>query len=75
MSIGGWAFWLIVSILTTPNEIGYATTLISLIGLITGISSFGLDYALLREVGHGKGSTYGTAMAFESLLLLATSHA
>ena len=71
MGVGGWAFWLIVSTITTPNEIGYAITVISLIGLITGISGLGLDYALLREVSQGKGSTYGTAMAFQSLLLLA----
>ena len=73
VSFGGWLFWLFLSMITTTVNIGYATTVISIITLTTGIFGFGLDYAMLRETLSLKGYAYGTIIIFETLVLSAIS--
>ena len=73
VSAGGWFFWLILSKIANPVEIGYATTTLSVVTLTTGIFGFGLDYALLRESSFLKGYAYGTITIFETMVLLAVS--
>lgn len=69
-SLGGAAFWLIVSVLSQPSDIGYATTMISLVGLLGGILGLGFDYALLHEVARGGAKIYGTSLILEITLIL-----
>ncbi len=75
VNLGGWAFWFTVSKLTTPVEVGYATTAISLAGLLGGFFGLGLDYSLLREVATGRRSAFGTALTFEMSTLTLLSPA
>lgn len=44
----GFFFWLVSARLFTSEEIGFATTIISVIGIITSFSLLGLDTAILR---------------------------
>jgi O-antigen/teichoic acid export membrane protein len=74
-TLGGWLFWLLISSLTGPAEVGYATTAASLVGLVGGLFGLGLDYSLLREVASGANAAFGTALAFEAALLLLFSPA
>lgn len=72
-SIGGWIFWLIISKLTAPSEIGFATTAFSLVALLGGFFGLGLDYSLLKELGMGRRSAFGTTLSFEMLILVLLS--
>jgi len=73
LSVEGWLFWLIVSPLTTPVEVGYATTILGLVTLVTSFLSLGLEYSLLREIGKAKVGVFASAMTFEVVLLAALS--
>ena len=72
-SIGGWIFWLIISRLTTPAEIGLATTAASLVALLGGFFGLGLEFSLLKEVSLGRRSAFGTTLSFEMLILILLS--
>jgi O-antigen/teichoic acid export membrane protein len=48
MSVTGFVFWIINTKFHTPFEIGLATTFISVTGLISSLSMFGLNIALVR---------------------------
>ncbi len=73
VSFGGWAFWLLISKLAIPSDIGYAITVISLVGIVGGLFGLGLDYSLLREVSAGNKSAFGTILLFELIILGACS--
>lgn len=51
MSFFGFFFWIINARLYTPQEVGLATTLISIMTLISGFSILGLDMGLVRFLG------------------------
>lgn len=48
MAFFGFFFWIIVARLYTPEQVGIATTLISVLGLISGLSTLGLNIGLIR---------------------------
>lgn len=48
MAFFGFFFWMINARLYTPEQVGIATTLISVIGLIAGFSNLGLNVGLIR---------------------------
>ncbi len=73
VSVGGAVFWFIISIFSSPADVGYATTILSLVSIITGLLSIGFDYALLREIGDGLGEVYGTLMILKISLLLVSA--
>jgi len=68
-SFSGLAFWFILTKLTTPSEIGLATTVISLSGLVIGIFGLGLEFPILKGVAAGKLWCFGTPLLFEMFLL------
>ncbi|MCS7143319.1 MAG: hypothetical protein NZ920_06010 [Aigarchaeota archaeon] len=73
MTLGGWVFWLTVSMFTSPDEVGFATTALSIANLIGGLLGLGLEYPLMRELAIGRRSAFGTILAFEMLILLSLS--
>ena len=73
VSLHGWIFWFIISFLTTPAEIGYATTVIHLVTLTSSFLGFGLDYSLLKCINTWKSNVLGSILAFEVILLAALS--
>ena len=48
MSVFGFVFWIICARLFTAEEVGLATTIISVMGLITSFSLLGLGTGLIR---------------------------
>jgi len=68
ISIFSWGFWLIVTKFTTSLEIGFATTVLSLVAVFTGLTLLGFDYTLLKESVIGKAKTFGN-LTLISLLL------
>ena len=71
LSFVGWVFWLMLSTFTTPEQIGYATTVISLSTLLSGFFSLGIEFACLRE-GVRRG-VWSSAVLFEVAILSAAS--
>jgi len=65
ISIGSWAYWLILSKLTTPSEIGIAITVYSLAILITTITQLGLEYPLLKKSSISGSRIIGTCLVIE----------
>lgn len=47
----GWAFWVLLAQFVLPSEIGFATTIISSISLVSGLLGFGFEFNLLKETG------------------------
>src|SRR3989344_8662938 len=54
MAFIGFFFWMIVTRLYTAEQVGLATTLISVTGLITSFSLLGLNTALIRFLPSAK---------------------
>ena len=54
MAVLGFAFWMINARLFTVEQIGLATTIISVMGLITGFSVLGLNIGLIRYLPRAK---------------------
>lgn len=70
IAIGGWAFWLVIFRLTTSSEIGQATTIYSLVFLVSTILQLGLEYPLLKKAsGIGSSQVFGTILVIELLIL------
>jgi len=71
LSVSGWFFWIVISKFTQPSEIGYATTVISLVMLVSGILTLGLGYPILRSEDESKNVAFGTLLLFEIILMIA----
>ncbi|MBU3979532.1 oligosaccharide flippase family protein [Patescibacteria group bacterium] len=54
MAFFGFFFWMINARLYTPEQVGIATTLISVMGLIAGFSNLGLNVGLVRFLPSSK---------------------
>jgi len=54
MSVLGFVFWMVIARLFTTHDVGLATTIISVMGLITGLSVLGLNVALIRYLPRAK---------------------
>lgn len=54
MAVLGFLFWMICTRLFSVEEIGLATTIISVMGLIVGFSVLGLNIGLIRYLGKAK---------------------
>ena len=54
MAVLGFAFWMMIARMFTTYEVGLATTIISVMGLITGLSVLGLNVGLIRYLPKAK---------------------
>ncbi len=70
----GFGFWLICAHLTSSTQIGYSTTLIAYISLISTVTTLGLSNAVIRFLPNhqNKDEYFGTALAitFASTLII-----
>lgn len=67
LAIGGWAFWLITTQITSSTEIGYASSYIALITTVSGIAVFGLEFPILSNINKDR-SLFFKMLILESLL-------
>jgi len=72
VAVGGWIYWLIISKFTSPAEIGYATTIYSLVVITTTIIQLGLEYPLLRDSHNNSHRILGTSLGIELAITLST---
>jgi O-antigen/teichoic acid export membrane protein len=70
----GFAFWLIAARLCSPEDVGIAGSLVSILLLIVLLSSMGLDYSLIRNFPESdKRIVFGTSLMVMSLSTLVVS--
>jgi O-antigen/teichoic acid export membrane protein len=71
VAVTNWAYWLLVSKLTSPSEIGEATTVYSLAILIGTSTQLGLEYTILKRSHTEQSRVFGTVLAVESIITCA----
>jgi O-antigen/teichoic acid export membrane protein len=72
IAMSGWAYWLVISKFATTSEIGHATTIYSLVLMVTNITQLGLEYPLLRKAHFHKSSILGTVTVIEMAITAAS---
>lgn len=70
VSVGSWAYWIVVSRLTTASEIGIAVSVYSLTMLVTTIAQLGLEYPLLKKSSISGTRIVGTCLVIELIITL-----
>jgi O-antigen/teichoic acid export membrane protein len=68
ISVTNWLYWIIVSRLASTSEIGQATSVYSLVLLISTVCQIGLEYPLLKKASLPRSQILGTALAIELIL-------
>lgn len=68
VSVTNWLYWIVVSRLASTSEIGQATSVYSLVLLISTVSQIGLEYPLLKKASLPHSQILGTALAIELVL-------
>lgn len=73
LTVGGGLFWLVISKLVSPDDIGLVAAVISLSFLISGIARLGnsLEIPILREINREKAHLFGTLSLLEMLVHVA----
>lgn len=70
VAAANWFYWLIISRIISPSELGQATVVISLVVLISTISQLGLEYPLLRKSSIHRHQILGTTLAIELIITI-----
>ena len=70
VAAGGWFFWLVISKFISAEEVGQATTVFSLVVLITTLTQLGLEYPLLKRSSNERSRILGSSLAIELLITL-----
>jgi O-antigen/teichoic acid export membrane protein len=68
LGITNWFYWLVISRFASTSEIGQATSVYSLLLLITIICQIGLEYPLLKKSSLSRSQVLGTALAIELIM-------
>ena len=71
VSIGGWLYWIVISKIASPKEIGIATTIYSLVLLVATIAQLGIEYPLLKKSNTDRSQILGTALFIELAIAIA----
>jgi O-antigen/teichoic acid export membrane protein len=69
VAITNWLYWLVISRFTLTSEIGQATSVYSLVLLISTLSQIGLEYPLLKKSSLPHSQILGTALTIELILI------
>jgi O-antigen/teichoic acid export membrane protein len=65
VSVINWVYWLLISSLTTPGEVGKATSVYSFVILISAITTLGLEYSLVKKSSSLRSHVLGTSIVIE----------
>lgn len=72
VAVGGWAYWIVISKFASTSEIGHATTIYSLVLMVTTITQLGFEYPLLRKSITHRSSILGTIIVMEMAITTAS---
>jgi O-antigen/teichoic acid export membrane protein len=67
-----WVYWLLISSLTYPGEIGKATSVYSFVILISAITTLGLEYSLVKKSSSLRSHILGTSIVIELFITAAS---
>lgn len=67
-----WVYWLLISSLTFPGEIGKATSVYSFMILISAITTLGLEYSLVKKSSSLRSHILGTSVVIELCITAAS---
>src|ERR687885_2893633 len=67
VSLVNWVYWLIISKIATPLQVGQATSVYSFAVLTSTIALLGLDYTLVKKSSLQRTHVLGTAIIIELL--------
>ena len=70
ISATNWIFWLIISKLISPSEIGQASVIYSLVLLFSTLSQLGLEYPLLKKSISHSSSILVSSLAIEAIITI-----
>lgn len=68
ISAGSWAFWLVITRITSSSQIGLAITVYTLVLIISLASQLGLEYTLVKKLSVQRSNVIGTALIMELLI-------
>lgn len=71
LSLGGYIFWLIVPKFTSAADIGYASSIVSMVTLLSSFALLGLEYSILKQASSDRKRIFGTLLSFEVMIHLA----
>jgi O-antigen/teichoic acid export membrane protein len=69
VAITNWLYWLVISRFTLTSEIGQATSVYSLVLLLTTLCQLGLEYPLLKKSSLHGSQILGTTLTIELILI------
>jgi O-antigen/teichoic acid export membrane protein len=69
VAITNWLYWLVISRFTITSEIGQATSVYSLVLLMSTLAQVGLEYPLLKKSSVHRSQILGAALTIELILL------
>src|ERR687892_2721006 len=69
VAVTNWLYWLVVSRFTVTSEIGQATSVYSLVLLMSTLAQVGLEYPLLKKSSLQRSQILGTALTIELIIL------
>jgi O-antigen/teichoic acid export membrane protein len=72
LAVVNWIYWLVISKLALPSEIGQATTVYSLVVLVSVLIQLGLEYPLLKQSHSQESRILAASLAVELILSIAT---
>ena len=59
---GNWLYWIVISFLSTPSEIGQTTAVFNLIVLVAIVAQLGLEYPILKKSSTNDFRIFGTVL-------------
>jgi O-antigen/teichoic acid export membrane protein len=65
IAVGGWIYWLVISKLTPLSDVGLATAIFSLVGLVGTLTGLGLEYPILKRSHNQRSEILVTALVIE----------
>ena len=68
VSLINWIYWLVISTLISPTEVGKATSVYSFVLLISAITMLGLEYSLVKKSSSLRSHILGTSIIMELIL-------
>jgi O-antigen/teichoic acid export membrane protein len=69
VAISNWLYWLVISRIALPSEIGQAISVYNLVLLIATLSQMGLEYPLLKKSSVRSSQVFGTALMIEVITI------
>lgn len=69
IAVANWLYWLVISKIALPSEIGQAISVYNLVLLIATFAQMGLEYPLLKRSSLPSSQVFGTALMIELIIV------